>query len=259
MEQVTHDGRRTAYRHVRPDGDGPTVLYVHGSGGTHRLWNGQYGPGGELHPAVAIDLSGHGESEDVETAPGQPTLAAYVEDVVAVARETDAHVLVGNSLGGAVILELLRSAAYEPRAVVLAGTGAKLAVGESVRELASEDFEGLLELLHSEGLLLADADEETIERSKGQMRATGQSIVERDFLTCHRFDLRDSLGSMDTPALALVGEADRLTPPKYHDYLAAEMGNCEVVRLADAAHLAMLDRPAAFNAALGSFCTRCLE
>ena len=98
METVTHDGRETAYRLARPEGPGPTTLYVHGSGGNHRLWAAQYGPDGPAHPAVAVDLSGHGESEDIDTDPGPATLSAYAADVAAVAEATDAAVLTGNSL-----------------------------------------------------------------------------------------------------------------------------------------------------------------
>jgi hypothetical protein len=43
MQQVVHDGRETAYRHVRPGADGPSALYVHRSNPTHRVWAHQYG------------------------------------------------------------------------------------------------------------------------------------------------------------------------------------------------------------------------
>ena len=77
MQQVVHDGRETAYRHVRPGVDGPSALYVHRSGATHRVWVHQYGRDGPLRPAAAVDLSGHGDSGDAETATGSETLAAF--------------------------------------------------------------------------------------------------------------------------------------------------------------------------------------
>ena len=68
METVSHDGRTTAYR-ATGFGSGPQVCHVHGAGGTHGVWVEQYGDR-DGTPAVAVDLSGHGDSDDVDAAPG---------------------------------------------------------------------------------------------------------------------------------------------------------------------------------------------
>jgi pimeloyl-ACP methyl ester carboxylesterase len=253
MESVTHDGRTTAYRLTRPDAGGPTALYVHGSGGTHRVWAAQYGPEGPTHPAVALDLSGHGESADVETEAGLATLEAYAADVAAVARETNAAVLVGNSLGGAVVQHLLLEGAYEPDAAVLAGSGAKLAVRADLREWLATDFERAVEFLHQPGRLFHDPDERLVERSAEQMRATGRAVTARDFRTSHAFDVRDRVGEIAVPVLAVVGEDDGLTPVAYHEFFASRIPDCRLAVIPDAAHLAMVERPAAFSDAVGEF------
>ncbi|WP_254278660.1 alpha/beta fold hydrolase [Haloarcula marina] len=252
METVGHDGRTTAYRAV-DDGDGPATLYVHGSGGTGRVWGNQYAPGGPTHPAAAVDLSGHGESDDIETGAGTETLSAYAADVVAVARATDADVLVGNSLGGAVALWTALETAWEPSALVLTGTGPTLPVFEGLREWLATDFERAVDFLHGEDRLFHDADPGVEERSREQMRATGQRVTRRDFLTCHTYDVADRLGEISVPTLALCGEYDTLTPLSYHERLAAEIPNAEFERISEAAHLAMLERPGAFNEAVRSF------
>ena len=254
MDTVAHDGRETAYRVVgeAADESGATVLYVHGSGATHRVWGAQYGPDGPAHPAVALDLSGHGASDDGETEPGPEALATYARDVISVAEATGADVLVGNSLGGAVCLHVACETDFDPAGLVLAGTGAKLAVHEDLREWLTEDFERAVEFLHGPDRLFHDIDDRTLERSKRAMRETGQAVTRRDFLTCHRFDVRDRLDEIVAPTLAVVGEHDGLTPPPYHEYLAEETGG-EYVEIASAAHLAMVERPRAFNRAVASF------
>lgn len=250
MQTVTHDGRETAYRVVEADGAGPTVLYVHGSGATHRVWAHQYGPSGPSHPAVAVDLSGHGDSEDVETAAGPETLAAYAEDVAAVARKTDADVLVGNSLGGAVVLRLLLAGTLDVDAAVLAGSGAKLTVAEQMRTWLAEEFEQAVEWLHGPDRLFHDADEGTRARSVETMHAVGRAVTERDFLSCHSFDVRERVDAIEVPVLALVGEYDGLTPVSSHEFLAEEIPAGERSVLENAAHLAMIEQPAAFGAAI---------
>jgi pimeloyl-ACP methyl ester carboxylesterase len=258
MESVRHHGRATAYReaagsHADVTDTEPTVCYVHGSGGTHRVWAGQYGAGGPTGSAVAVDLSGHGESDDVDTDPGGETLDAYARDVVAVAREAGATVLAGNSLGGAVALWVALETEFDPDGLVLAGTGAKLPVTTDLREWLGDDFERAVAFLHGPDRLFHDADERVVERSTAQMRATGRAVTERDFLTCHRFDVRERLGEVETPALAVVGKYDGLTPPAYHEYLATELPDCEYAEVADAAHLAMAERPRAFGEAVSAF------
>ncbi|ELZ24957.1 carboxylesterase [Halosimplex carlsbadense 2-9-1] len=255
MESVRHDGRETAYRlaGVGRGASDATALYVHGSGATHRLWAAQYGPDGPAQPAAALDLSGHGQSDDVETDPGPETLDAYARDVIAVAEETGANALVGNSLGGAVVLHVALDTAFAPDALVLAGTGGKLTVNESLREWLADDFDRAVDVLHGPDRLFHDADERVLDRSRSQMLTTGQAVTHRDFMTCHAFDVRDRLDEIDAPALAVVGEHDSLTPPSYHEFLADRLPDCEYVEIPDAAHLAMAERPDAFGRAVGRF------
>jgi pimeloyl-ACP methyl ester carboxylesterase len=255
MEAVSHHGRTTAYRIAGDPDAGSVTLAVHGSGGTHRVWAPQYGPDG-LRPIAALDLSGHGESEDVDTESGAETLAAYVEDVAAVADAVEADVLVGNSLGGAVVLQALLDDAIDPAGIVLQGSGAKLTVHEGLREWLAADFDRAIEALHGPNRLFHDAPQTVLERSKVQLRATGRAVTERDFLTCHRFDVRDRLGEIETSLLALVGEHDQLTPVSFHEYLAENVQHGRVSVLEGAAHLAMLERPAAVTEEIAAFTGR---
>ncbi|MEF8885336.1 MAG: alpha/beta hydrolase [Haloarculaceae archaeon] len=252
METVTHRGRETAYRLAGRDDAEAAVLYVHGSGATHRVWGGQYGPDGPAHPAVALDLSGHGDSADVDAEPGADALEAYARDAKAVAEATGARVLAGNSLGGAVCLHVAIETGFDPTALVLAGTGARLTVGGDLRTWLAEDFERAVAALHEPDRLFHDPDPRTVERSERAMRETGQAVTRRDFLTCHRFDVRERLGELAAATLAVVGEHDRLTPPSSHEYLAERTGG-EYAEVAEAAHLAMVERPDAFNRTVRAF------
>jgi len=259
METVAHHGRTTAYRAVPGDDAEPAALYVHGSGGTHRLWSHQYAPDGPIHPAAALDLSGHGASGDVATAPGAQTLDAYAKDVVAVARAVDADVLVGNSLGGAVAQRVALETDCCPDAMVLAGTGPTLSVFDGLLGWLDEDFERAIEFLHGRDRLFHSTDEALTAPSRETMRAVGRRVTCRDFRSCDQFDVRDQLPAIDVPTLALCGEHDKLTPRSYHETLARELPRGEFGLVPDAAHLAMLERPTAFNDAVEGFLTDTLE
>ena len=251
MEQLPHDGRTTAYRHVASDRE-PTICYVHGAGGSSRVWVHQYGAR-DAPSAAAPDLSGHGDSDDVATAAGVETLDAYADDVVAVCEETDATVLCGNSMGGAIALWIALERDLELDALILADTGAKLTVAPAFLETLSSDFEAAIETLHAPEMLFYEPTDDIVDASEERLRHTRQPVTVRDSATCTPFDVRDRLASVDVPTLAICGEHDPLTPPAFHEYLAEELSECTFREIEDAAHLPMMERPEAFNDAVRSF------
>jgi len=276
MNYVTHHDRATAYRHSDRGGAGPPLCLVHGSGGESGVWRSQFRLS-DRFPVVAPDLSGHGDSDDVRAAPGYETLAAYADDALATLTDADhgpgETVFVGSSMGGAVCLHLAVERALSPRALVLAGSGPRLPVLDDLRtwlagrpgtvggpsDRRPDGFERALAFLHAPGRLFADADDRLREQSREAMRAAGRAVVHRDFETCHSFDVRGDLPAVDTPALAAVGEHDRLTPRRFHEELVDELPDAELAVVEDAGHLAMIERPRAFNAALREFLERRLD
>ncbi|PSQ42346.1 alpha/beta hydrolase [Halobacteriales archaeon SW_5_68_122] len=251
METVFHDGRTTAYR-VTDFGSGPRVCHVHGAGGTHGVWVGQYGDR-EGPPAVAVDLSGHGDSDDVNVAPGTETVEAYADDVIAVCEATGASVLCGHSMGGAVALWVALKRDLGLKALVLADSGAKLGVDDGLLESLERNFESAVASLHVPDTLFHDPDDELIEVSERGLLSTGPAVTLRDFRTCDAFDVRDRLGEVTPPTLAVCGEHDRMTPPQFHEYLAAELPDCEFEEIPGAAHMSMLERSERFNETVRSF------
>ncbi|MFB6105897.1 MAG: alpha/beta fold hydrolase [Halobacteriaceae archaeon] len=248
MATIDHDGRTTAYRVV--DGAAPPVLFVHGSGGTGRVWAGQRRLD---RTVVTLDLSGHGHSTDVDAAPGRPTLSAYVADVLAVRDATGARALCGNSLGGAVVLAAVLEADPPVDAAVIAGGGATLPVADFLLAWLRDDFDRAVEFLHGPDRLFHDPPDRVRERSAAAMRAVGRRVTERDFLTCDDFDVADRLSAVSVPLLALTGEHDALTPPARHEALAAAVPDGRWETVPGAAHLSMLERPSAFGDALEGF------
>jgi pimeloyl-ACP methyl ester carboxylesterase len=255
MKTVTHHERETAYRTFDRGGSGAPLLAIHGTGGSRLVWSQQSRLATE-QPLVAVDLSGHGESDDVAAEPGYETLTAYVDDVVAVAEAVGAEVLLGHSLGGAVALTAALERNFSLSGLLLAGTGPRLPVLDDVLAWVSEDIDPVIEFFHEPDHLFHDVDEEIRDVSRDALRTTGREILERDFRTAHGFDVRDHLSEVGVPTLAVVGEYDRLTPPHFHEQLQAGIPDCELTVIEKAAHLAMLEQPTAFNDAVRDFLDR---
>jgi len=188
----------------------------------------------------------------VLTTPGH-TIDAYAEDVVAVARAVDADILVGNSLGSAVALRVTLETDWRPNAMVLTGAGPRLPVFDGLLTWLEEEFDRAIEFLHGRDRLFHSRDASLGGPSRETMRQVGRRVTRRDFRACHQFDVRDLLPAIDVPTLALCGEHDKLTPRESHEVLAQALPHGEFALVADAAHLAMLERPSAFNRAVEGF------
>lgn len=253
MERVDHHGRTTAYRRVdRTEDGGPGLCFVHGSGGTGRLWNGQL-PLANQTPITTLDLSGHGDSDDVDADAGYQTFSAYADDVLAVLDETGDRVLVGSSLGGAVVMHLVIERDPDIDAIVLSGTGARLGVLDDLLTWLRTDFERAVDFLAEPGHLVETDDPDVRERSRAILTETGRAVTHRDFLSSHRFDVRDDLDAIDVPTLVVYGSEDKLTPPWFHEYLADNLPDATLVEIEGAAHLSMLESPEVFNEVLVDF------
>jgi pimeloyl-ACP methyl ester carboxylesterase len=71
-----------------------------------------------------------------------------------------------------------------------------------------------------------------------------------------RPDARDILARFGGPVLVLVGSDDVLTPPGKARAMVELVPGAELVEIPRAGHLANLEAPEAFNAALGRFLAR---
>jgi len=66
-------------------------------------------------------------------------------------------------------------------------------------------------------------------------------------------DQRDRAAAIDVPTLVLVGDEDGITPPALSVQLAALISGARLEMIAGSGHLANLEQPLAFNAAIDGF------
>lgn len=254
QRSVTHEGRETVYRIQGEPADGGAVVCVHGAGASQATWARQFRLADD-RPIAALDLSGHGASDEVDAAAGWETLAAYATDTRTVLEEVDASFLVGHSMGAAVVLHLLERQAYDLQGVVLCGMGTRFPVHDDILSMAANDFEGLVDFLHAKGRLFHDPTPELVRASREAMQACGQAVTLRDFETCDTIDFRDTLSTVDIPTLVMTGEHDKLTPPAANERLASNLQAGMFTTIDEAAHMPMLEQPHATNTHLSRFFT----
>ncbi len=224
-------------------------VFIHGSGCTGSAFAAQTAafPG-----SYAIDLPGH----RTPALKGAISIAAYADAVERQleARGIEGAVLCGNSMGGAIALEIGLRANSRVGAIVMLGSGSKLRVAPALLESLERDFEAGLRGLVP--IFFAAPSPALVEASVAEMLEVGQTQTIADFRACDAFDATERLADLALPLLALTGEQDRLTPPKYAAFLADRVPGAEARILPGAGHLAMVERPDETNAALRAFVDR---
>jgi pimeloyl-ACP methyl ester carboxylesterase len=122
---------RGAQARYRVGGEGEPVLLVHGIGRSLEDWTEQHAVLGRGYRVLSVDLPGFGRSEPLREPYSLPALASFLDGFLdAVGVDGPVH-LVGNSLGGAVVMQLSVQAPHRARSLVLvnsAGFGREVAL-----------------------------------------------------------------------------------------------------------------------------------
>lgn len=238
-------GERVFYAH-KDNRATRDVLFVHGAGGTHRIWGHQLQGLREAN-TYALDLPGHGRSdgEGRDTIPGYSQVVLNFLDAAGI----DRVVLVGHSMGGAITLWTALTAPDRLRGIGLVSTGARLRVLPAILEGLRTDFEKAVELI--DGYAYApDTDQELVQGGREEWLANRPEVLYGDFLACDRFDVMPRLGEIYQPAAVVVGSEDRLTPVKYAKYMADHLPDAELTVVEGAGHMVMLEQAESATQAL---------
>lgn len=231
--------------------EGPTVLLVHGAGGSRLHWPPQLRrlPGSTVY---TLDLPGHGQSGGS----GCETVECYTEAVIAVLEAADVHgvIVIGHSMGGAIAQKLALDYPGWVSALGLIATGARLRVAPAILESIRDDFDHAVALV-TRFAWAPDADQSLVELGLEALKETGPDVLFGDFLACDRFDVMDRLEEIDVPVLVVNGTGDRLTPVKYARFLAEHVRDARLVTIEGAGHMVMLERPDELGTAIQEFVT----
>jgi pimeloyl-ACP methyl ester carboxylesterase len=218
------------------DSDLPVMILLHGAGGTHLQWPRELRRLRGVQ-VVAPDLTGHGRSP----APGRDSIAAYAGDVLALmkALSIDKAIIGGHSMGAAVALQLALDTPARVQGLVLMGAGAKLAVAPGLLDDAKNAPERAARTF-VDWVWSETTSEAVREESYEALMRLQSGVFYGDFAACQGFDVRERLGEIATPTLIIGATRDRMTPPKYAEYLHAHIAGSQLV-IVEAAHMMMLE------------------
>jgi 3-oxoadipate enol-lactonase len=237
------------------------LVFLHGIGGAARAWRGQLETFGERYHAIAWDMPGYGGS-----APSRPasiaTLADAFQDFLGGIGATT-PIVVGHSIGGMIVQQWLVKHPNAATAAVLAQTSP--AFGKADGDWQTSFIEARLgpldrgETMASLAPVLVreltgdDPDASGMDIARECMANVPETSYRASMLALLGFDQRKALADIKIPTLVLSGSKDKNAPAPMMAKMATYIPSASYVELEGVGHLANLEHPKAFNAALDQF------
>jgi 3-oxoadipate enol-lactonase len=234
----------------------PSLVFLHGIGGAARAWRKQLDAFGDRYHAVAWDMPGYGGSAPLDNV-SIPALADALKDFLHQIGAVK-PVIVGHSIGGMIVQQLLTSDPIIAESVVLAQTSP--AFGKPDGDWQKQFLDARLGPLdRGETMaslaptLVADLvgdepDPAGIELARTCMASVPEASYRAMMTSMPGFDLRKSLGQIRVPTLVISGTKDRNAPAPMVKKMASFIPNATYVELEGVGHLVALEQPSEFNA-----------
>ncbi len=226
------------------------------------MWDAQLQLLSKTHRVISYDLRGHGQSE---VGDGQYTLELFVDDLIMVMDHLKIAraVLCGLSMGGYVALRAVERHAGRFTGLVLCDTKSEADSNEAkikraaaigaVKKNGARSFanEFIKSVLTEKSLKTRpDLVEFVLNLICGN---SPQGIAGALLALASRTDTTAALSKMTLPALVLVGEEDKLTPPSAAESMLKLLPHAVMHIIPEAAHLSNLENPDVFNGRLQEF------
>ncbi|MGI9264384.1 MAG: alpha/beta fold hydrolase [Gammaproteobacteria bacterium] len=235
-------------------GTGDTALvFVHGWSCDRSYWREQVPVFADSYRVVTVDLGGHGASPASRK---DWSIESFGQDVAAVARAVNAEqlVLIGHSMSGQVVLD----AAARLGNRVIGIIGVDTLTDASVRPLSyerasemfstpAEDFAARMDALARKAFFTEDTPAELVDQIANDMAAGDPVVGQSAGIGLAMYDIAAALANLDGVPLILINAGYHATNEKALNEIYAMS---RVVLIPDSGHFVMLERPAAFNAAL---------
>jgi pimeloyl-ACP methyl ester carboxylesterase len=270
-------------------GEGPALLFVHGLSGSWPNWleqlpvfaggvgtTGSPAAGGPIggHRVIALDLPGFGRSP----MPSEPiSISRYARTLDALLDELDisAAAVVGNSMGGFIAAELAINFPQRVERLVLVSPAGLSTYGDPRGTRALPRLQRMERVIGAHTRWVADHADVLARRARlreaafglvarhpsrlpaalvaEQIRGAGKPGFLQALQANLDYDFRHRLPEIACPTLIVWGDRDRVITVRDADLYVELIPNARKVTFEDTGHVAMLERPAEFNALLEEF------
>ena len=253
MPTTSISGAKLFYR---DEGTGAPLLLIHAFPLNSTMWDAQIQALAPMMRVIAPDLPGFGQSilgsGDKSIDRYADTLAALLDDL-----GIERAQIAGLSMGGYTALALIRRHPQRVSALVLADTKAPADNDEARAKRAehTQIVQSHGQAALAEQLLPTLLSPNAPDALKTHIHSIAEANSREGLIAAlkalaNRADATSILRQIDVPTTIIVGENDMVTPLAEAQALHAGIANSNLTVIPNAAHIANLEAPEAFNAAL---------
>jgi pimeloyl-ACP methyl ester carboxylesterase len=248
---TSRDGVHIQYRAY---GSGePTIVLVHCWSCDSSYWNAQIAPLKALYRVVTVDLAGHGASGRNRT---DWSMASFADDVAAVVKAANVNrmVLVGHSMGGAVVLEAASHLGEPVIGIVGVDTFKRIdqpppsqaAVDKRLAEFRA-DFIGTTRAFVAESFFTRTSDPQFVRKIADDMSLAPPEVAIASIAAVNSADFREQLPRVTVPIVAINSD---LPPPTDEARIRKVAPTFRAVVIENTGHFLHMEDPARFNPVL---------
>lgn len=255
------DNVKISYTDQGPD-TAPVVIFIHGFPFNKTMWQAQAEALKQDYRIITFDIRGHGHSD-----PGRKrvTIELLANDLIFLMDKLfiEKATLCGLSMGGYIALNTITRYPERVEALVLCDTNC-IADTEETREKRMKAIENIRkhgrEKYAEESIknLLAEksfaTQHDSVARVDGMIKNTHiNTLIHTLQALAQRTETCSKLAAVNVPALLLVGEDDKVTPPDAARAMKDKLSDARLHIIKDAGHVSNLEQPEEFNKHLKDF------
>ena len=240
--------------HYERAGSGTPLLLIHSLGTSSWLWQAEIAHWSAQYDVVAVDARGHGGS----SRNGGFSVRAVAEDLAAALAALDlgpAHV-VAISMGGPIAAHLLDIAPERVKSLVIADSFATQGEAGGIRAMAiATTITGasMAEYGRQYATETLEEDSPHVDALAALIASMSAEAYIEAAQSVFTADVVDLMRKILVPTLVVCGTRDQRTPPRLSEEIVGLIPGAELQLIEGARHLANLDRPAEFQAAIDGF------
>tara|TARA_E500000331_G_scaffold179145_1_gene172548 strand:+ start:2836 stop:3627 length:792 start_codon:yes stop_codon:yes gene_type:complete len=226
-----------------------TLIFVHGAGFDHTIW---------VMPAryfarhgwrvVALDLPGHGRSQG-QALTSIAQMADWLAQVIDAVSPNQQASVVGHSMGSLVAMSLAARHANKVQKLALLGTSAPMPVADVLLNAALDNDQAAIDMTntwsHSARGSLGSSQNPGVSNlhiGERLLQQAGAGVFHTDLAACNGFTA-DGLAEVKQPTLVIIGDEDKMTPPRAGLAVADQLPNVQQRRLAGCGHSMLSEQP----------------
>ena len=240
-------------------GQGPSILFIHGLGSSHRDWEEQVSYFSKDYQTVAFDVRGHGQSDKPT---GPYSIKLFSDDTAELIKSLDlspAHI-VGISMGGMIAFQLAVDYPDVLKSMTIVNSGPEMIARSFKEKLMIFQRSVIFRLLsmHKIGEILAGrlfpntGQEELREKMISRWAENDKQAYMDSFKALVGWSVSDNISAFDCPTLVIAADED-YTPVSLKEDYVARMKNAQLTVIKDSRHATPLDQPLEFNKTLADF------